>query len=94
MQRHLLKRASRTYPAVVRQLERSVLRTAQGIPFLAPEIVLLFKSKNTSFNKRERSQDQIDFDAVCSQLEAERRAWLRWALLATEPTHPWIEQLR
>jgi GrpB-like predicted nucleotidyltransferase (UPF0157 family) len=81
-------------PAVVRQLDRAVLRTAHGIPFLAPELVLLFKSKNTSFNKRERSQDRIDFDLVHTHLEAERRAWLRWALLATEPEHPWIEQLR
>jgi GrpB-like predicted nucleotidyltransferase (UPF0157 family) len=80
-------------PAVVRQLDRAVLHTTQGIPFLAPELVLLFKSKNTS-NKQERSQDQIDFDAGHTHLEAERRAWLRWALFATEPTHPWIEQLR
>jgi hypothetical protein len=79
-------------PAVVRLLDRSVLRSAQGIPFLAPELVLLFKSKNTS-NKKERSQDQIDFDAAVANLEAERRAWLRWALFATEPAHPWIERL-
>jgi len=79
-------------PAVVRQLDRTVLRTTQGIPFLAPECVLLFKSKNTS-NKPERAQDQIDFDAAYTHLEPERRAWLRWALLATEPMHPWIDQL-
>lgn len=78
-------------PDVVRQFDRAVLRAANGIPFLAPEIVLLFKSKNTS--NRERGQDQIDFDAVYAHLEPERRAWLRWALLVTEPAHPWIEQL-
>ncbi|CAG0936921.1 hypothetical protein TFLX_05818 [Thermoflexales bacterium] len=79
-------------PAVVRQLDRAVLSTAQGIPFLAPELVLLFKSKNTS-NQKERSQDQFDFEAAFAHLEPERRAWLRWALLATNPEHPWIEQL-
>lgn len=78
-------------PAVVRQLDRAILRAANGLPFLAPEIVLLFKSKNTS--NRERAQDPIDFDAVYAHLEPERRAWLRWALLATEPAHPWIERL-
>lgn len=79
-------------PAVVRQLDRAVLSTAQGIPFLAPELVLLFKSKNTS-HKKERSQDQLDFEAMSAHLEPERRAWLRGALLATDPEHPWIEQL-
>ena len=80
-------------PAVIRQLDRAVLRSTVGIPFLAPELVLLFKSKNTSFNQRVRSQDQLDFNAVQSHLEAERRAWLRWALSAIEPEHPWIEPL-
>jgi GrpB-like predicted nucleotidyltransferase (UPF0157 family) len=79
-------------PAIVRQFDRAVLHSPQGIPFLAPECVLLFKSKNTS-DKSERAQDQIDFDAAHLQLETERRAWLRWALLATEPAHPWIAQL-
>jgi len=75
----------------VRHLDRAVLQTASGIPFLAPEVVLLFKSKNTS--NRERSQDQIDFENVCPHLEPERRAWLRWALLATDQGHPWIDRL-
>jgi GrpB-like predicted nucleotidyltransferase (UPF0157 family) len=78
-------------PKVIRQLDRAVLHTAQGIPFLVPELVLLFKSKNTATNGRARPQDQIDFEAVIVHLEPERRAWLRWALIATEPTHPWIE---
>lgn len=82
----------RREPTVIRQLDRAVLRTPQGIPFLAPELVLLFKSKNTS-DKPERSQDQIDFDSASAHLDAERRAWLRWALVATEPTHPWVERL-
>jgi GrpB-like predicted nucleotidyltransferase (UPF0157 family) len=82
----------RRAPNIVRHLDRAVLRSVGGIPFLAPEVVLLFKSKNTS-DKQERPQDQIDFEAVCSHLEPERRAWLRWALLATSAEHPWIEKL-
>ena len=50
-------------PNVVQHLDRAVLQSADGIPFLAPEIVLLFKSKNTS-DKKERAQDQVDFEAV------------------------------
>ena len=82
-----------TAGGIVEGLQPIGATTAQGIPLLAPEIVLLFKSKNTSFNKKECVQDQIDFDAVQAHLDAERRAWLRWALFATEPKHPWIERL-
>jgi GrpB-like predicted nucleotidyltransferase (UPF0157 family) len=80
-------------PKVVRQLDRAILPSAFGVQFLAPELVLLFKSKNTAANGRARPQDQSDFEAVIAHLEPERRAWLRWALIATEPAHPWIEQL-
>jgi hypothetical protein len=69
------------------------LRAESGIPFLAPELVLLFKSKNTSATQTDRSKDQLDFERVCPHLDPERRAWLRWALLATDPAHPWIDRL-
>jgi GrpB-like predicted nucleotidyltransferase (UPF0157 family) len=78
-------------PLILRHARRMSLCTAEGIHYLAPELVLLFKSKNTS--QQERSKDQRDFEQVQRQLEPERRAWLRWALIATEPTHPWIAQL-
>ncbi len=70
---------------------RIELRSAEGIPFLTPEPVLLFKSKNTS--GKERSKDQADFEEAYTRLEPERKAWLRWALIATDPSHPWIERL-
>ena len=81
----------RRAPMIIRSVERMSLTTSDGIPYLAPELVLLFKSKNTS--GRERSKDQMDFERVYTHLEPERRAWLRWALIATEATHPWLEQL-
>ncbi|MFN8492396.1 MAG: GrpB family protein [Caldilineaceae bacterium] len=81
----------RREPSIVQTIERSTLVTQGGIPFLAPELVLLFKSKNTSGQARDK--DQIDFAEVNAHLEPVRRAWLRWALLATNPTHPWLEQL-
>jgi hypothetical protein len=67
------------------------LRSAGGIPYLAPELVLLFKSRNTS--NHERAKDQIDFENTLPQLDSERRAWLRWALVATAPEHSWLQQL-
>ena len=76
---------------ILRNVERMALTTPSGIPYLAPEIVLLFKSKNTG--TRERPQDQADFEQVLDLLEPERRAWLRWALTASEPGHPWLDLL-
>ncbi len=81
----------RRNPSVIRGIDRMALQTADGIPFLAPELVLLFKSKNTS--GKNRSKDQADFETVRPFLEPERQAWLRWALLLSDPAHPWIAEL-
>ena len=78
-------------PSVIRGMDRIALRTAEGIPFLAPELVLLYKSKNTS--GKERSKDQGDFALAHTSLTPEQRAWLRWALLVSDPEHPWIAEL-
>lgn len=80
----------RRNPAITRSADRLSL-AYNGLPYLAPELILLFKSQNTS--DKPRPQDQIDFEAVRALLDAERRAWLRWALIASDPAHPWITQL-
>jgi GrpB-like predicted nucleotidyltransferase (UPF0157 family) len=77
--------------SIIRDMSRVGLLSPEGIPFLAPELVLLFKSKNTS--GKERSKDKTDFEEVYLRMEPERRIWLRWALLAVDPSHPWIERL-
>ena len=66
-------------------------RTAAGLPYLAPELALLFKSKNTG--NRPRPEDQADFERACPLLDPEQRAWLRWALAAVDPGHVWIDAL-
>lgn len=81
----------RREPSILRSKEKMSLCTDGGIPFLAPELVLLFKSKNTS--NHERAKDQTDFEKAFTFLEPERRAWLHWALTAITPDHPWIKQL-
>jgi GrpB-like predicted nucleotidyltransferase (UPF0157 family) len=81
----------RREPSIIRDMSRVGLRSIEGIPFLAPEVVLLYKSKSTS--GKERSKDRTDFEEVYLRMEPERRAWLRWALLAVDPSHPWIERL-
>ena len=75
-----------TCPAV-----KAFLQSQTGVPFLAPELVLLFKSKNTGTG--ERTQDEKDFTAVYPQLDVSRRRWLRQALAFTDPGHRWLETL-
>ena len=76
---------------VVRAQEQMSLVSADGLPYLAPELVLLFKSRNTS--AKDRGKDHADFRNVVAHLDPEQRAWLRWALVATAPDHSWLKQL-
>lgn len=61
--------------------------TADGIPYLAPELVLLFKAKAT------RPKDQADFDRVLPLLSLARRTALSGWLGRTQPGHPWLARL-
>lgn len=61
--------------------------TADGIPFVRPEVALLFKAKHT------RGKDDVDFDAVVPRLDSARRAWLRAALHRVHPGHGWLGRL-
>lgn len=81
----------RRHPAIIRTLDRLRLWTEEGIAYLAPEVVLLYKSSHADSDPR--GKDQADFDAVVEQLEPERKAWLRWALTVYKPGHPWHERL-
>ena len=81
----------RREPSILRSKDKMSMKTNTGIPYLSPELVLLFKSRNTS--GKDRSKDQTDFENVLPHLDSERRAWLHWALTATDPEHPWIKQL-
>lgn len=72
---------------VVRPLARIGLRALDGLPFLAPEIVLLYKAKI------HRPKDDQDFHSVRDALDAERREWLLQALATCHPGHPWLAEL-
>jgi hypothetical protein len=58
-----------------------------GIPYLNPEIVLLFKAKNM-FDK-----DEQDFEQVVPRLDSKAREWLGESLEIVHPTHPWLSSL-
>ena len=63
-------------------------RTADGIPYLVPELVLLFKAKEV------RPKDQQDFDGVLPLLGPRRRRLLAEWLERVHPGHSWLEELR
>jgi hypothetical protein len=62
-------------------------RTAEGIPFVRPDVVLLFKAKHV------REKDEQDFAAVLPRLDSMRTQWLRTALERVHPGHRWLERL-
>jgi hypothetical protein len=64
-----------------------VLHTPERIPFVAPEVVLLFKAKAA------REKDEHDFAALLPELSATRREWLDAALALVHPEHPWRDRL-
>jgi len=53
------------------------------VPYLAPEIVLLYKAKAPA------AKDDADFHAVLPHLQHTQRSWLRQALDMTASGHPW-----
>jgi hypothetical protein len=67
--------------------KRLVERTAEGIPYSRPEIVVLFKAKHT------REKDEADFAAVLPHLETDPRRWLAEALALLHPGHHWLAPL-
>jgi aminoglycoside-2''-adenylyltransferase len=58
------------------------------VPYLAPEIVLLYKAKTPS------AKDDADFRITLSHLASDQRSWLRHALDVTAPGHHWASILR
>ena len=68
--------------------ERIIRHTGTDIPYLAPEIVLLFKAQHAAEPK-----NQADFDGVLPLLNAAAVGWLRRAVARVHPGHAWIGAL-
>ncbi len=63
-------------------------RDERGIPYLRPEIQLLYKSKDP------RAVDEADLLAVLPRLDAAQRGWLFATIYTDDPRHPWLERLK
>ncbi|HSX25106.1 MAG TPA: hypothetical protein VLG69_04025 [Candidatus Andersenbacteria bacterium] len=70
-----------TYP------KEKLTQYRDGIPYWAPEISLLYKTKET------RSKDEQDFANVLPHLSQESRQWLKSAIEKTKPGHGWLAGL-
>ncbi len=60
---------------------------SEGIPILAPEIVLLHKAHEGG------EKDKADFQMALPHLSPSAKAWLARALEETMSEHPWTVQL-
>lgn len=68
-------------------ISRAIVQTGAGIPVLAPEVVLLYKSGLP------RDVDEAEFANVAPLLPPHSRAWLRQAIERGNPAHHWLRQL-
>lgn len=78
----------RREPRIRRPLAEVVGRTATGLPYLAPEIQLLYKSKSP------RARDERDFRRLWPLLSEDARTWLDQALTLVSPHHQWLSVTR
>jgi hypothetical protein len=62
--------------------------TVSGVPYLRPEVVLLYKS-----NRPQLERNAQDFETALPLLDAPSRAWLRSALRVLDARHPWVPRI-
>jgi hypothetical protein len=64
-----------------------ILYTGEGIPYVIPEVALLFKAKGL------REKDEADFQLVLTAMDQSRRSRLSEWLSQVHPGHPWLERI-
>ncbi|CAH1668661.1 nucleotidyltransferase domain-containing protein [Chelatococcus asaccharovorans] len=74
-------------PAIRRPRAEMVALTADGIPYLQPSAVLLFKAKYR------RPKDEEDFARALPLLPPAERLWLKNSLDRVHPGHDWARAL-
>jgi hypothetical protein len=73
--------------SIQRPLSRVGRTSPHGIPYLAPEIVLLYKAKEP------RPSDAVDFSRVVGGLDNEQRWLLSNDIATIDKYHPWLAAL-
>jgi len=72
---------------ICRPVSQAVCQTSSRIPYLSPEVVLLYKSKNP------RAKDEIDLANAAAEMNIEQKEWLSNSLRIVDGQHPWIRKL-
>jgi hypothetical protein len=70
-----------------RALDLAISYNLERIPYLAPELQLLYKAN------RVRAADDADFQRVAPHLDDRARAWLHDALKEIDSDHPWLDAI-
>ncbi len=78
----------RRYRRVRRTLTALTRRSVEGLPYVAPEVQLLFKARATP-----QPKDEHDFAIAHGLLSEDARAWLDAVLALYSPDHPWRKRL-
>ncbi|MGY5774777.1 nucleotidyltransferase domain-containing protein [Rhizobium sp. LEGMi135b] len=74
-------------PSLAMARSDMIRKSVDGLPFLSPTAILLFKAKHR------RDKDEKDFDLALPGLAASERADLRLWLERLHPDHDWIARL-
>lgn len=79
---------SRRDPRIRRPVPEIGRVSPDGLPYLAPEIQLLYKAKGP------RPKDLADFESALPILDPDQCRWLRESIkTAYGPGHPWLDRL-
>ena len=83
---------ARDNPRIALPMEKAILYR-EGIPYLAPEVVLFYKSDRFSFETPSvRPKTLQDFETILPMLPAESKVWLQEAITKAYPDGcPWLE---
>ena len=68
-------------------LDEAIVSTAEGIPYIAPHMQLIYKSKGAT------PRDQVDIAAAAPLMSATQRDFLASYLRRLDPSHPWLALL-
>lgn len=79
--------AYRRDDSVKTPLKNLICTSPIGVPYLRPEICLLYKSKDF------KEKDSADFESVIDEIGDEQKRWLHDVLIKTDAEHPWIERV-
>jgi len=79
-------------PQITRPMDKAILHK-DGVPYLAPEIILFFKTDKLSWQHPNiRPKTEGDFNTIMPLLSDESKQWLRDAVDTAYPDgHEWIE---